>query len=271
MSKVVLVTGASKGIGFALAKKLLEGGETVYCAARSIEKMEPLRAMGGKILPLDCSSPASIETCAQTVLEESGGVDILVNNAGFGLYGAIENVPMADGRRQMEVNFFAPVYLAQLLLPAMRERGGGRIINISSIAGRVYSPLSGWYCASKFALEGISDCMRLELAGFHIKVVLIEPGPVKTEWADGAKNSLLNNSEGTAYEEFGKKSYKLLSGATGSMAAKPSAVVDAAMKAICAKNPKPHYLCGKMSRLSVMSKKMMGDRLFDKAIGTQMK
>lgn len=271
MSKVILVTGASKGIGFALARKLLEGGDTVYCAARSMDKMEPLRALGGKVLALDCGSPKSIEECAQTILDESGGADILINNAGYGLYGAIENVAMADGRDQMEVNFFAPVYLSQLLLPAMRARGGGRIINISSVAGRVYSPSSGWYCASKFALEGITDCMRLELAPFHIKAVLIEPGPVKTEWAAGAKNSLLNNSEGTAYEAFGKKSHKLLSGATGSMAAEPSAVVDAVMKAIRAKNPKPRYLCGKMSRLSVVSKKIMGDRLFDRAIASQMK
>ncbi|HOU10158.1 MAG TPA: oxidoreductase [Clostridiales bacterium] len=271
MSKTVLVTGASKGIGFALAKKLLEEGYNVYCAARSLKKMEPLRTLGGKILALDCGSPASIEQCAQTILEESGSVDILVNNAGYGLYGAVENVAMTDGREQMEVNFFAPVYLSQLLLPAMRARGGGRIINISSVAGRVYSPASGWYCASKFALEGITDCMRLELAPFNIRAVLIEPGPVKTDWSDGAKSSLLKNSDGTAYEDFGKRSYKLLSGATGSMAAEPSAVVKAVMKAVNAKNPKPRYLCGRMSRLSVISKKIMGDRLFDKAIGSQMK
>lgn len=270
MSKVILVTGASRGIGFALARKLLEGGYTVYCAARSLDKMEPLRALGGKILPLDCNSPQSIQEAVNTILQETNGVDILVNNAGYGLYGAIENVPMEEGRRQMEVNFFAPVYLSQLLLPAMRARGGGRIINISSVAGRVYSPSSGWYCASKFALEGITDCMRLELAPFHIKTVLIEPGPIKTAWSATAKETLLKYSKGTDYEAYGEKSHNLLSGATSKMASEPSAVLNAVWKAITLKNPKPRYLCGKMALISVLSKGM-GTKLFDKVMQIQMK
>jgi short-subunit dehydrogenase len=271
MSKVILVTGASKGIGVELAEKLIDKGFTVYCAARSVEKMTALQAKGGRILALDCNNHRSIEQCVKTILDECGGVDILVNNAGFGLYGAIENVSMSDGREQMEVNFFAPVYLAKLLVPAMRERGGGKIINISSVAGRVYSPLSGWYCASKFALEGITDCMRLELAQFNIKAVLIEPGPIKTEWSAGAKNSLLKNSAHTPYEDFGQMSFRLLSGATGGMASEPSAVVNAIMKAVYAKKPKTRYLCGKMSRMAVLSKSLMGNKLFDKAIQSQLK
>ena len=272
MSKVILVTGASKGIGFELAKKLLNEGNVVYCAARSIDKMAELKAKGGKILSLDCNSPQSIELCVKNIVDESSGVDILVNNAGFGLYGAIENVSMEDGREQMEVNFFAPVYLSQLLLPSMRARGGGRIINISSIAGKVYSPSSGWYCASKFAIEGLTDCLRLELAEFNIKAILIEPGPIRTDWSAGAKNTLLENSKGTAYEDFGNKSFKLLSGATdGAMASDPSAVVNAVMKAINAKNPRPRYLCGKMARLSLIAKNIMGSNLFDKVMKMQMK
>jgi NAD(P)-dependent dehydrogenase (short-subunit alcohol dehydrogenase family) len=272
MPKVILVTGASKGIGYELAEKLLEQGNTVFCAARSAEKMQNLRAKGGIVLSLDCSNPESIELCVKNIIEQCGGVDILVNNAGFGLYGAIENVPMEDGREQMEVNFFAPVYLSQLLLPAMRARGGGRIINVSSVAGQVYSPLSGWYCASKFALEGLTDCMRLELAQFNIKAVLIEPGPILTDWSKGAKDSLLENSKGTAYEDFGKKSYKLLNGATGAkMASKPAVVVHTIMAAINAKNPRPRYLCGKMSGISLLSKNLMGNRLFDKVMQSQLK
>ncbi len=272
MSKVILVTGASKGIGFELAKKLLSEGNTVYCAARSTEKMADLQAKGGKIISLDCGNPQSIELCVKTIADECGGVDILVNNAGFGLYGAVENVSIEDGREQMEVNFFAPVYLSQLLLPSMRKRGSGRIINVSSVAGKVYSPLSGWYCASKFALEGITDCMRLELAQFNIKAVLIEPGPIRTEWSAGAKNSLLENSKGTAYEDFGNRSYKLLSGATdGGMASEPSVVVNQIMKAINSKNPKPRYLCGKMARLSLITKNIMGSRMFDKVMQMQLR
>jgi NAD(P)-dependent dehydrogenase (short-subunit alcohol dehydrogenase family) len=179
---------------------------------------------------------------------------------------------MEAGRRQMEVNFFAPVRLIQLLLPSMRARGGGRIVNISSVAGKVYSPLSGWYCASKFALEGVTDCLRIELKPFGIGVSLIEPSPVKTAWSEGAKRSLLEASEGTAYEAFAQKAYGLLAGATGGKASSGAqAVVDAIMKAVHAKSPKPRYLAGKIAGLSVVSKAMLGDRLFDAAMNSQLK
>jgi NAD(P)-dependent dehydrogenase (short-subunit alcohol dehydrogenase family) len=154
----------------------------------------------------------------------------------------------------------------------MRARGGGRIVNVSSVAGRVYSPLSGWYCGSKFALEGITDCMRIELRPFNIGVSLIEPSPIRTAWSQGAKESLLAACKGTDYEAFGEKAYKLLAGATdGGAASGPETVVKAIMRAINDKNPKPRYLAGKIARLSVVSKNMMGDRLFDVAMNSQLK
>ncbi len=272
MAKIALVTGASKGIGLATARRLIDDGYTVYCAARSIDMMAELAEKGGIVARLDCSDDASVTALAERILTESGGVDVIVNNAGYGQYGPIEAVPMEVGRAQMEVNFFAPVRLIQLLAPSMRARGGGRIINISSVAGKVYSPLSGWYCASKFALEGISDCLRIELKPFNIKVILVEPSPIKTEWSNGAKNSLLAASAGTAYEDFARKSHGLLQGATdGKAASGAEAVVKSILKAINAKKPKPRYLSGKIARLSVVSKAMLGDRLFDLAMNSQLK
>jgi len=268
MQKAALVTGAAGGIGLLTARRLLKDGYTVWCVDR-----DPLPAgLGGIPVQLDLNDGTGIAALAERIVAETGGVDVIVNNAGYGQYGPIEVVPMEAGRRQMEVNFFTPVRLVQLLAPSMRERGGGRIINISSVAGKVYSPLSGWYCASKFALEGISDCLRIELKPFNIRVSIIEPSPIRTAWSEGAKKSLLEASQGTAYEDFAQKAYGLLQGATdGKAASGADAVVKAIMKAIHAKNPKPRYLAGKIARLSVVSKAMLGDRLFDMAMNSQLK
>jgi len=268
MAKTALVTGAAAGIGLLTAQRLIADGYTVWCVDRSPCPED----LGGIAVQLDLNDTAGIDALAQRIISETGGVDVIVNNAGYGQYGPIETVPMETGRRQMEVNFFAPVRLIQLLAPSMRARGGGRIVNISSVAGKVYSPLSGWYCASKFALEGITDCLRIELKPFNIGVSLVEPSPIKTAWSEGAKQSLLEASEGTAYEDFAQKAYGLLKGATdGKAASGANAVVKCIMKAIHAKNPKPRYLAGKIARLSVVSKAMLGDRLFDMAMNSQLK
>jgi len=268
MAKVALVTGAAGGIGLLTAKTLIADGYTVWCVDRAACSED----LGGIAVQLDLNDDAGIVALCERIVAETGGVDVIVNNAGYGQYGPIETVPFDVGRRQMEVNFFAPVRLVQLLAPSMRTRGGGRIVNISSVAGKIYSPLSGWYCASKFALEGVTDCLRIELKPFNIGVSLIEPSPIKTAWSEGAKNSLLETIQGTAYEEFGQKAYGLLAGATGGKAASGAeAVVKCIMKAINDKSPKPRYLAGKIARLSVVSKNMMGDRLFDVAMNSQLK
>jgi len=268
MAKAALVTGAAAGIGLLTAQRLIADGYTVWCVDRSPCPED----LNGIKVQLDLNDAAGIDALAGRIIDETGGVDVIVNNAGYGQYGPIETVPMETGRRQMEVNFFAPVRLIQLLAPSMRARGGGRIVNISSVAGKVYSPLSGWYCASKFALEGITDCLRIELRPFNIAVSLVEPSPIKTAWSEGAKASLLEASEGTAYEEFGRKAYGLLAGATGGGAASGAeVVVKCIMKAIHAKTPKPRYLAGKIAGVSVVSKAMLGDRLFDVAMNSQLK
>jgi len=203
MSKVALVTGAAAGIGFATSKRLIDDGYTVWGVDRA-PVPEELKCIP---VQLDLCDDAALAALAERVVEETGGVDVIINNAGYGLYGPVETVTMKAGRHQMEVNFFAPARLVQLLAPSMRARGGGRIVNVSSVAGKVYSPLSGWYCASKFALEGMTDCLRIEMKPFNIGVSLIEPSPIKTAWSQGAKDSLLAACKGTAYEEFGEKAY----------------------------------------------------------------
>lgn len=141
--------------------------------------MKELEAAGAHIHHLDLTKPDSIETFVAQVVQQSGRVDVLVNNAGYGAYGAIEDVPMSIARDQMEVNLFALARMVQLVLPTMRRQRSGRIINVGSIAGKLWSPLGGWYHASKFALEGLTDCLRNEVRPFGIKVSLIEPGSVR--------------------------------------------------------------------------------------------
>jgi NAD(P)-dependent dehydrogenase (short-subunit alcohol dehydrogenase family) len=160
---VAFVTGASTGIGFEAAKKLSEHGFTVYAGARRVEKMEPLKAYGVKVLGLDVTDEASMEAAVGTILEAHGRIDVLVNNAGYGSYGSLEEVELAEGRRQFDVNVFGLARMTQLVLPSMRAAARGRIINVSSIGGKMYEPLGAWYHATKFAVEGLSDSLRLEL------------------------------------------------------------------------------------------------------------
>lgn len=178
--KVALVTGASSGMGKEIAKQLMTDGYRVYAAARQVDQMNDLAELGVLPVRLDISEPNEIESLASTILGEVGRIDVLVNNAGFGLYGAVEDVGIEEARHQFEVNLFGLARLTQLLLPAMREKKSGNIVNISSMGGKVYTPLGAWYHATKHALEGWSDCLRLELAPFGIRVVIIEPGLIET-------------------------------------------------------------------------------------------
>ncbi|WP_241518147.1 MULTISPECIES: SDR family NAD(P)-dependent oxidoreductase [Cyanobium] len=182
----VLVTGASSGIGAATARLLLERGWRVFAAARRLEAMEPLAALGAEVMALDLSDEHSRRELAEQLTAKVGALDALVNNAGFGEVGPLETLPLDRARAIFEVNVFGLMGLTQQLLPAMRERGRGRIVNISSIAGRWVSPGSGWYGASKFALEALSDALRLELKAFGVSVVVVEPGVIATDFANVA-------------------------------------------------------------------------------------
>ena len=196
-----LVTGASSGIGAAAALHLAKAGFTVYAAARRVERMAGLKDAGISVLKMDVTDERSMSAGIKKIVAATGRIDVLVNNAGYGSYGALEDVPMSEARYQFDVNVFGLARLTQLVIPHMREQGSGRIINISSIGGRIYEPFGGWYHATKFAVEGLSDSLRLELAPFGIKVVIIEPAGIRTEWSGIAAENLRKTSGDTAYAE----------------------------------------------------------------------
>ena len=203
MTKVILITGASSGIGFDAAETLARQGHRVYAAARRVERMEPLKALGVVPLRMDVTDEASMVEGVRTVLEAEGHIDVLVNNAGYGYFGAIENVTMEEARRQQEVNVFGLARLCQLVLPSMRERGSGRIVNTASVAGRSVLYFGGWYHVSKYSVEALSDALRIELKPFGIDVVIIEPGGIRTDWGHIAADHLAESSKGTPYETEG--------------------------------------------------------------------
>ena len=194
-SKVVLITGASSGIGFDAAQTLARQGHKVYAAARRVELMEPLKREGVKVLRMDVTERQSMEEGVKAVLDMEGRIDVLVNNAGYGYFGAVENVTMEEARRQVEVNVFGLAALCKLVLPVMRNQGGGRIINTSSIAGKMVLPFGAWYHVTKYSVEALSDALRMEMKPFGVDVVMIEPGGIKTDWGIIAAKHLAESSK----------------------------------------------------------------------------
>lgn len=270
MSKVVLITGASAGIGKATAIYLAQNGYNVYGAARRVEKLEELKTSGIKPIVLDVTKDENIVACVKQILSEAGSIDILVNNADFGSFGAIEDVPMEDARYQLEVNLFGAMRLTQLVLATMRKNRYGKIVNVSSVGGKIAFPLGGWYHASKFALEALSDSIRNEVREFGIDVIVIEPAPTKSEWGDIALDSLGKVSGHTAYKDLAAKTYK---GFKKNFDKKPEAIVIAKLikKGIEAKNPKPRYSGGYMASSILLARKVLPDKLMDKVIMSQLK
>ena len=208
MKKVILLTGASSGIGYQTAESLAKEGHVVYGAARRTEKMETLKQFGVKPMYLDVTDEESIKSAIDTIIGNEGRIDVLINNAGYGSYGAIEDVEINEARRQFEVNLFGLARLVQLVLPHMRKQKSGRIINVSSMGGRMTSYFGGWYHATKYALEAFSDALRMEVSDFGIDVSLIEPGLIKTDWAIIAADKLANSAKGGAYEKEAMKKAK---------------------------------------------------------------
>ena len=270
MKKVVLITGASAGMGKEFAKELLKDGHVVYGAARRVEKMEDIRLSGVKVLAMDVTDETSMVKGIEEIIKAEGTIDVLINNAGFGSYGAVEDVPISDARYQLEVNVFGAARLTQLVLPYMRKQRWGRIINISSIGGKITTPFGGWYHASKFALEGLSDSLRNEVKPFGIDVVVIEPGGIKSEWAGISADNLLKNSKNSVY---GPMIGKLVGSIkkTEEKNGEPKVIVDLVRKAIEAKEPKTRYHGGYMAGAALFMRKILPDRLFDKMLMSQLK
>ncbi len=267
MKKVALVTGASSGIGAMTAKELAENGYTVYAAARRVDKMKELEENGIRMVFLDVTKEDSMVQCVQKILNEAGRIDVLVNNAGYGSYGAIEDVPMEEARRQFEVNLFGMARLIQLVTPVMREHHEGRIVNISSMGGKIWTKFGGWYHATKFAVEGFSDCLRMELAPFGIDVVVVEPGGIKTDWGIIAADHLKETAEGGPYEAEAKKAADgMIKNYSGNLLAKPELIARTVRKAVMKKKPRTRYLVGFMAKPMVLTQKIFGDRVYDRVI-----
>jgi NAD(P)-dependent dehydrogenase (short-subunit alcohol dehydrogenase family) len=265
--KVALITGASSGMGKAFAKALLTEGLIVYAAARRVDQMDDLVALGAIAIKMDITRDDDVQAAVKRIEEDHGSVDVLINNAGFGLYGAMEETSLADARYQFEVNLFGMARLTQLLLPAMRRKRSGKIINISSMGGKMYTPLGSWYHATKHAIEGWSDCLRLELSPFNIDVVIIEPGVIATEFGSVMMDPMLKRSGAGPYSKMAnaiasatKTSYE--KGA----ASDPQVIVDLILKAVRANKPKTRYAAGKYAKPMMFIRKWFGDRVFDKVV-----
>jgi NAD(P)-dependent dehydrogenase (short-subunit alcohol dehydrogenase family) len=281
MSEVVLVTGCSSGIGAATARVLAAAGHTVYATARTPDTLTDLVAAGCRALALDVTDEASMVAAVTAVERAHGAVDVLVNNAGYGQYGPIEQVPLDQVRRQFETNVFGLVRLTQLVLPGMRAQRHGRIVNVSSMGGRTTLPGGGYYHASKYAVEAISDALRLEVRQFGIDVVLIEPGVVRTPWAgiamataadtgstdtDGAPAEDPYAAYKSAVDESFERAY---SGPLARLSISADDVAAVIGKAVAARSPRARYLISPMAKSLVLLDAVLPDRLHDAVLKQQ--
>ena len=273
--RTVIITGCSTGIGRATAARLGRRGDwTVYATARRPETLAELESDGCRTLALDVTDEASMVAAVEAVTAESGRIDALVNNAGYSQSGAAETLDVDEVRRQFETNVFGLLRLSQLVLPAMREQQDGRIVNISSMGGKIVFPGGGAYHATKFAVEAFSDAMRFEVAGFGIKVVIIEPGLITTNFDQTAVGSMdleaggpyaeFNRTVATATEDVYKGPMKRLGGP-------PEAVAKVIEKALTARRPRTRYTVTPSATMSIVGRRMMSDRMWDTAMRSSFK
>jgi len=260
----VLITGCSSGIGKVTARRLTEAGHTVYATARRPETLTDLSAAGAHVLALDVTDEESMAAAVKAVEAEHGSVGTLVNNAGYGLYGPVEEVAMSDVRREFETNVFGLGRLTQLVLPGMRATGRGRIVNISSMGGRIVFPTGGWYHASKYAVEALSDALRVEVAPFGVTVVLVEPGLIRTEFESVASSGLAPEAASGPYAQMRRSADEVMRQAYRSRAgAPPEAVADVIRKAVEARRPRTRYVVTPAAKAQVQLRRLGGDRVWD--------
>lgn len=262
--KVILITGASSGIGYDTAVALAREGYRVYAAARRTELMEPLRAEGIVPLFMDVTVRDSMASGLQTILDAEGRIDVLINNAGFGYFGPIETVEMDEARRQIEVNVFGLAELCKMVLPTMRKQGCGRIINTSSIAGKMVLYFGGWYHVSKYSVEALSDALRMEMRPFGIDVCMIEPGGIHTDWGVIAARHLAESATGTPYEGPALNESSVMHKAyTGKYLSSPKVVTRAILRAVRSRRPRARYRIGRFSHLGVFFHWLLPARWWD--------
>lgn len=269
--RVVLITGCSTGIGRATARRLAGHGWTVYATARRLDSIADLEQAGCKTLVLDVCDDASMQEAVGTIEQREGGIGALVNNAGYGQEGAFETTPMDTVRRQFETNVFGLIRLTQLVLPSMRREGWGRIVNMSSMGGKLTLPGGGFYHATKHAVEALSDALRFEVRGFGIDVVVIEPGAIKTQFGDTAIASIVEDQD-SPYGAFNAQVATVIrdayEGPMGKLAAPPDAVAQAVEKALIAERPKTRYVITAAAWTLLGLKRTLTDRGFDAFLRT---
>ena len=266
-TKTALITGASSGIGAATALQLAELGYTVYAGARRIDRMSDLANRGIRTRAVDVTVDESMVALIEAILADTGRIDVLINNAGYGLYGALEDMPIDEARRQFDVNLFGLARLTQLVLPQMRAQRDGYIVNVSSMGGKIWEPLGSWYHASKFAVEGLSDSLRVEVAEFGIKVVIIQPGSIRSEWSGISADQLEAASANTAYASQARIVGGVLRAVDRMpLASGPEVVAKAIAKAVQSPKPRTRYVVGGGARAILLAERILPDRGFDKFV-----
>jgi NADP-dependent 3-hydroxy acid dehydrogenase YdfG len=272
-SKAVLITGCSSGIGHATAERLAQAGWNVYASARRPETLGELETKGCKTLALDVTDEASMQAAVKTVTDAEDAIGVLINNAGYSQSGAVETVPMEQARRQFETNVFGLLRLTQLVLPGMRAQRWGKVVNISSMGGRLTFPGGGLYHATKYSVEALSDALRFELRGFGVDVIVIEPGLIITNFGEVASASVQGAGGEGAYDGFNRKVAELTEGAyNGPMAklgAGPEAVAKTIERAIGSGRPRARYRVTASAKLMIGQRRLVPDRLWDLMMRSQ--
>src|ERR687890_654020 len=273
VSKAVLITGCSSGIGWATARRLADVGWRVYATARKVENIAPLDQRGCELLPLDVTDEVSMRSAVDEVERREGAVGVLVNNAGYSQFGAVEAVPMEKVRQQFETNVFGLARMCQLVLPGMRRQGYGRIVNVSSMGGRLTFPGAGYYHATKHAVEALSDALRFEVEGFGVKVSVIEPGLIRTGFAQAAVGSMDGSDGEDPYAGFDEGVARATSenyerGPISRLAGEPEAVAEGIEQAISARSPKSRYAVAPSAHLFMGLRRLLPDRAWDAILRT---
>jgi NAD(P)-dependent dehydrogenase (short-subunit alcohol dehydrogenase family) len=273
VSKAVLITGCSSGIGRATAERLATAGWKVYATARRVETIAGLESSGCRLLALDVTDEASMQAAVAAVETAEGAVGVLVNNAGYSQSGAIEEVGLDEVRRQFETNVFGLVRMCQLVLPGMRRQRSGRIVNLSSMGGRFTFPGGGFYHATKHAVEAISDALRFEVRGFGVAVTIIEPGLIRTGFGETAAGSVAATPAEGAYADFNAalatSTREVYEGPLAKLGGGPDSVARAIERAISTDRPKTRYLVTPSARVFITQRRLLSDRMWDGLMRTQ--
>jgi NAD(P)-dependent dehydrogenase (short-subunit alcohol dehydrogenase family) len=275
MSRAVLITGCSSGIGWATAEYLAASGWKVYATARRTEDIYPLQKRGCELLSLDVTDERSMREAVTQVERGEGAVGVLVNNAGYSHSGPIEEVSLEQVRRQFETNVFGLVRMCQLVLPGMRRQNFGRIVNLSSMGGKLTFPGAGFYHATKHAVEAISDALRFEVGGFGVDVVVIEPGLIRTGFSEVAIGSMGKDApDGGPYADFNaavsratRNAYE--KGPLARLGGGPETVARVIGQAISSSRPRSRYKVTPSAQLMMWTRSLLPDRAWDTLLRLQ--